>query len=59
MDVRGWNTAVAAELRAERARHQMTVHDLALRSGVNPTTLQRYLADMRRVEEQIDPPAGH
>lgn len=45
----GLNGAVAAELRAELARQDLTQKDLARMSGVPAVSVQRYLAPSRAI----------
>lgn len=44
-----YTSAVAAQLRAERAARQMTIHELADKSGVTEQSLQRYLSEKRDI----------
>ena len=41
--------AVAAQIRAERGARNMTIHELAERSGITEQSLQRYLAEKRPI----------
>lgn len=47
---RGWNAAVAAQLRAERAARGLTVDELADRAGIPRRTLMRLLNAQRALD---------
>lgn len=44
-----YTSAVAAQLRAERAASNLTIHDLAEKAGVTEQSLQRYLSERRDI----------
>lgn len=46
----GYNAAVAAELRAERAAVRMTNKEIAEASGVSLPSVSRYLTAQRRID---------
>lgn len=48
-----WQSAIADELRAERARHRISSEDLAGRAGVTATSMRRYLSSERTVPWRV------
>lgn len=49
----GFNAAVAAELRAERAAVRMTNKDIAEASGVSLPSVSRYMTAQRRIDVAV------
>jgi transcriptional regulator with XRE-family HTH domain len=48
-----FEAAITAEIRAEAAAQRVTWQDLAIKAGMNPSTLHRYLSDNRHMSVRV------